>query len=92
MINLLPGFIKEKSVLTGVLQYRKPRLCTLIEHNIADSFYIPDEFICPRCYQKLPAESNKPKAIRWIALRFCQILTRLTPEIPYWIIALYRRK
>jgi SAM-dependent methyltransferase len=92
MSNLLPGFVMEKSVLTGVRQHRHSVIGTFVEHYVAGLFYCPPDFICPYCHQNLPAVSERPSAVRWAARKFNKELTSLRPSMPYWIIALYRRK
>lgn len=92
MTNLLPEFVVDELVLAGVVQRRSSMLGMLVEHSVAGLYYLPQDFVCPYCHHDLPATSEHPAVIRWPARLLSKALTRLSPLLPYWMIALYRRK
>ena len=92
LANLLPDFTMERSILCGVLQRRNSIVGILFQHHIANLYSSPSDFVCPHCFSNAPAASDRSKVVCWIAPRFNQILTKLSPVMPYWIIALYKRK
>jgi SAM-dependent methyltransferase len=92
MLNLLPDFILQEIILVGVLEHRNSVLGMVLEHRLAHSYYSPDNFICPHCLNNTTSVSNNHKVIRLVTRKINEKLAQLSSELPYWMIAHYRRE
>jgi len=92
MMNLLPGFVLDRFILTGLVQRSPAPVAVSLAQRLADLHHSPADHSCPHCHRYLSAASTKPRPVRWAARRFIAFVTALSPARPYWLIALYRRE
>ena len=88
--NLFTEAVLERSVLTGVLRRREPRLSAALG-RIGDP-YTQEIFTCPACGSHTPARATGIRRGLQAAVAPARwILTRGQPVLPYWSLALYRK-
>ena len=91
LINLFPGYILKQTLLAGVLQRRKTRISLWIEHRLGAVYHVPQDFVCPRCGSNKVRVLNRFVLLRKFSGKISDLLTKLKPCEPYWIISLYEK-
>jgi SAM-dependent methyltransferase len=89
---LLPEFELHDSHLIGAPLRRGTNFGAFFLHHFGGVYYLPSEFVCPFCGGNAPSGSKKNSVTQFIARKANGFVTRLTPKIPYWMIAHYIRK
>jgi SAM-dependent methyltransferase len=92
MENLLNEFVMEKSVLAGIRQRRKSGAGVWVEHNLARIYHSPKDYTCSNCGSHSLSVPLLPKIIAGFVSRLSDMLTKMSPSEPYWILAVYKRK
>lgn len=96
MNMLLDEFVLERKELCGILQKRQTRIGILAKQKIAGHYYRPSFFNCPHCGSDHICPVQQDNFFKSGIVRICDFLNSMIlavkSEMPYWFIALYKRK